>query len=85
MPVSVHTHNLFLEMGEEQGFFAHMNSAMHSYLLIPQLCVYTEDAPDTDLAGYPAGRISGYSKSRIPDNYPVWPDTVYPAGYLAYK
>jgi hypothetical protein len=25
----------------------------------------TRDAPDTDFAGYPAGRISGFSKSRI--------------------
>jgi hypothetical protein len=40
------------------------------------------DAPDTVFAGYPAGRISGYSKSRIPVSgkgwLPVpdiWPDT----------
>ena len=31
------------------------------------------DAPGTDLAGYPDGRISGYSKSRIPDILPdIW-------------
>jgi hypothetical protein len=29
--------------------------------------IKTRDAPDTVFAGYPAGRISGYSKSRIPD------------------
>jgi hypothetical protein len=28
------------------------------------------DAPDTDFAGYPAGRISGQYKSRKPDIRP---------------
>jgi hypothetical protein len=44
------------------------------------------DAPDTVFAGYLAGRISGKSKSRIPDIRPdirLRPDTGYPAGYLS--
>jgi hypothetical protein len=32
----------------------------------------SRDAPDTVFAGYPAGRISGSYKSRIPD---IRPDT----------
>ena len=32
--------------------------------------VTCRDAPDTDFAGYPSGRISGYSKIRIPDIRP---------------
>jgi hypothetical protein len=35
--------------------------------------VFDRDAPDTAFAGYPADRISGQSKSRIPD---IRPDTV---------
>jgi hypothetical protein len=31
------------------------------------LTVFIRDAPDTVFAGYPAGRISGLSTSRIPD------------------
>ena len=39
----------------------------------------SRDAPDTDFAGYPAGRI--YSHSKKPDTgYPVGPDTGYPVG-----
>jgi hypothetical protein len=34
--------------------------------------IYFRDAPDTVFAGYPACRISGSSKSRIPD---IRPDT----------
>jgi hypothetical protein len=39
---------------------------------------------DTDFAEYPAGRISGQSKSRIPE---IWrrPDTGYPAGFSTFK
>jgi hypothetical protein len=32
--------------------------------------IFSRDAPDTVFAGYPAGRISGLSKSRIPDIRP---------------
>jgi hypothetical protein len=42
---------------------------------------YTRDAPDTDFSGYPAGRISGLSKIRIPDIRPdirCKPDIGYP-------
>ena len=41
-----------------------------------------KDGPDIEFAGYPAGRISGNSKSRIPD-IRLQPDTGYPAGYPA--
>jgi hypothetical protein len=37
------------------------------------------DAPDTDLAGYPAGRISGLSESRKLD---IKPDTVSGGGRI---
>jgi hypothetical protein len=36
--------------------------------------IWIRDAPDTDLAGYPANLKAGY---------PVRPDTGYPAGYFA--
>jgi len=47
----------------------------------------SRDVPDTEFAGYPACRISGKSKSRIPDIRPdirQRPDTGYPAGYPAF-
>ena len=50
------------------------------------LILVTRDVPDIDFAGYPANRISGNSKNRIPDIRPdirQSPDTGYPAGYPA--
>ena len=46
----------------------------------------TKDVPDIEFTGYPACRISGNSKSWIPDMRPdirQQPDTGYPAGYPA--
>jgi hypothetical protein len=39
---------------------------------VPWTVIISRDAPDTVFAGYPAGRISGLFKSRIPD---IRPDT----------
>ena len=44
--------------------------------------VASKDVPDIEFAGYPACRISGNSKSRIPDIQPdirLQPDIGYPA------
>jgi hypothetical protein len=44
----------------------------------------TRDDPDTVYAGYPAGRVSGESNSRIPD-IRLGPDTRYPARFLYWQ
>jgi hypothetical protein len=44
------------------------------------------DEPESDFAGYPAGRIFGQSKSRIADFRPdIWCrlDTIYPAARIS--
>ena len=41
--------------------------------------VKTRVVPDIYLAGYPAARYPANNFT----GYPVWPDTGYPAGYLA--
>jgi hypothetical protein len=46
----------------------------------------SKDASDTGLAGYPAGRISGEYKSRIPDIRPLYGRAIwYPGGYRISK
>ena len=52
------------------------------------LSIYIRDGPDSSFAGYPAYRISGHFKNRIPDiHLDIWwvLDNGYPAAYRIFQ